>query len=83
MRIITRKKLDKKYLYLQHSLRKEGKVVTKEKYLGINIPSNINEIMAIFKKELNQDIYKKLRKIKENFQKEWKKIQESIKEKEL
>ncbi len=83
MRIITRKKGNKKYLYLQHSLRKGKKVITKEKYLGIKIPININEIISKFRREVQNDINKKLIMIKEHFQSEWKRIPESAKEREL
>ena len=83
MRIITRKKGNKKYFYAQHSLRKDKKVITKEKYLGTEIPVNINEIMSIFRKEVQKDVNKKLVLIKENFQSEWKRIPESAREKEL
>jgi len=83
MRIITRKKGNKKYFYLQHSLRKDKKVITKEKYLGIEVPSDLEEIKSLFRKEMQQDINKKLETIKKNFQSEWKKIPESAKEKEL
>src|SRR3989344_2654117 len=83
MRIITRKKGSKKYFYLQHSLRKDKKVITKEKYLGTEIPQNINDITSIFKREIQEDINKKLEKIKKNFQVEWKRIPESAREKQL
>lgn len=83
MRIITRKKGNKKYFYLQHSLRKGKKVITKEKYLGIEIPANTDEIMSMFKKEIQDDVNKKLEAIKRHFQSEWKRIPESAREKEL
>jgi len=83
MRIITRKKGNKKYFYLQHSLRKDKKVITKEKYIGTEVPSNINEITSVFKKEMQNDINKKLEAIKKNFQSEWKRIPESARDKEL
>ncbi len=83
MRIITRKKGNKKYFYLQHSLRKGKKIVTREKYLGAEIPSNIGEIISLFRKEMQRDINKKLEKIKEHFQSEWKRTPENVKEKEL
>ena len=44
MRVIKRKKGNKEYFYLQHSFRKEKKVVTKEAYLGKEIPKNIEKI---------------------------------------
>jgi Fic family protein len=83
MRIITRKKGNKSYFYLQHSFRKQGKVITKEKYLGINIPKNMVEIKEEFLKEANSDMRKKLEKIKKHFQEEWKRLPPSAKEKEL
>lgn len=83
MRIITRKKGNKKYFYLQHSLRKGDKVITKEKYLGTEIPVNVNEIINEFRRKLQNDINKKLLMIKEHFQSEWKRIPESAKGKEL
>jgi Fic family protein len=83
MRIITREKGRKKYFYLQHSLRKGQKVITKEKYLGAKIPINIDEITSVFKEEIQLDINKKFETIKKNFQEEWKRLPESAKEREL
>ena len=83
MRIITRKKGNKKYFYLQHSLRKGKKVITKEKYIGIEMPADINETISKFRKEVQDDVNKKLVMIREHFQSEWKRIPESVKEKEL
>jgi len=83
MRIIKRKKGAKEYLYLQHSFRKGKKVTTREKYLGQNVPENIGDIKKAFRKELKQDLDKKMELIKNNFQSEWKKIPESVKKKEL
>ncbi len=83
MRIIIRKKGNKKYFYLQHSLRKGGKVVTKEKYLGTEVPADIDGIISMFRKEIQKDVNKKLEAIKKNFQSEWRRIPESAKEKEL
>ncbi len=83
MRIITRKKGNKKYFYLQHSLRKDKKVITKEKYLGTEVPANIDEIISIFRKEMQNDINKKIEMIKKHFQAEWRRIPQSAKEKEL
>lgn len=82
MRIIKRKKGKEEYFYLQHSFRKGGKVITKEKYLGKKIPKNIEEIKEKLKKELQKGLYKKLESIKKNFQKEWEKLPKSVKEKE-
>jgi len=83
MRIVKRKKGNETFLYLQHSFRKDGKVVTKEKYLGKKIPKNVSEIRAELIEFEKKELYKKLREIKEDFQKEWKKIPKSAKEREL
>ena len=81
--IITKKKKGAKdYLYLRHSFRKNGKTITKEKYLGAKVPKNINEIIINFRKQLNEDLNKKLEKIRENFQKEWRRYPKSVKIKE-
>jgi len=82
MRIITKKKGNKGYYYLQHSLRKGEKVITKEKYIGLKIPKNIDEIKGEFSRELKKDLYKKLEQIKKNFQAEWKRLPKSMQEKE-
>jgi len=81
--IITKKKKGAKgYFYLRHSFRKNGKTITKEKYLGAKVPKNINEIILNFRKQLNEDLNKKLEKIRENFQKEWRRYPKSVKIKE-
>lgn len=83
MKIVTKKIGEKKYFYLKHSFRKEGKVLTKEIYLGLEIPKNIEEIKKNLMKKNKQDLNKKLELIKDNFQSEWKRIPESAREKEL
>jgi Fic family protein len=83
MRVLKRRKGKAEYFYLQHSFRKEGKVVTKEIYLGKRIPDNIEEIKAKIMLEAREALTEKLEKIKSDFQKEWKKYPESAKEKEL
>ncbi len=82
MRIITRKKGNKEYYYLQHSFRKGKRVITRERYIGLNIPKDIDELKGEFSRELKKDLYKKLEKIKVHFQEEWKKLPKSIQEKE-
>ena len=84
MRIIKRRRGSADYYYLQHSYRREGKVITKERYLGKEIPSNIEET----KKKLLHDtqenfMIEKLEKIRSDFQKEWKKYPESAKQREM
>ena len=83
MRIITRKKGNKEYFYLQHSYREGGKSITREKYLGKIIPDDIEVIKSKFKKECNRQLYQKLESIKSQFQQEWEKLPKSMKEKEL
>lgn len=83
--MIIRKKIrrGRKYYYLEHSIRNGRKITKKEKYLGTEIPKKINEIKKEFNEELKSNLYKKLEKIKNNFQAEWKRIPESAKEREL
>lgn len=82
MRIIKRKKGKVEYYYLQHSFRKGTKIVTKEVYLGKEIPKDIDKIKEKFKEQFQKELYKKLEKIRDNFQKEWKRLPESAKERE-
>ncbi len=83
MRIIQRRKGKQDYFYLQHSFRKKGKVVTKEKYLGQEIPKDIDEIKIAFKKQSQADLTIMLNSIKSNFKADWTKLPESAREKEL
>jgi Fic family protein len=83
MRIIKRKKGKQYYFYLQHSFRKKGKVITREKYLGQEIPKDINKIKIAFREQSKLDLIKMLNLIKKNFQADWIRLPESVKEKEL
>lgn len=83
MKVVTKKKGNQQYFYLKHSFRRGKKIITKEKYLGKCIPTNIKELIAEFKKEAQKDLNEKLESIKKNFQNEWKRIPESAKKKEL
>jgi Fic family protein len=82
MRVIKRKKGKEEYYYLQHSIRRGTKIVTKEIYLGKEIPKDIDKIKDKFKDRFQKELYKKLEKIKDNFQKEWKRLPESAKKRE-
>lgn len=76
--------LNNTYYYLQHTYRKNGNVHYEEKYLGKNIPKDIDTIKQQFLTELYQKIwYKKFEVIKENFQKDTKKTPPSIQNKKL
>jgi Fic family protein len=83
VRTIKRRKGKTEYFYLQHSFRKDGKVVTRELYLGKEIPKSINELKAKLMHEPHKALSEKLEKMRSNFQKEWKKAPQSAKEKDL
>ncbi|MEK6894199.1 MAG: Fic family protein [Nanoarchaeota archaeon] len=83
MKIVNKKKGDQKYFYLKHSFRNGEKVLTKEKYLGAEVPKDIEEIKNKFKEEIKSDLNKKLEIIRNNFQSEWERIPESAKKKEI
>lgn len=80
MRIIKRKKGNRSYYYLQHSFRVSGKVITREKYIGVVVPKELDKIKREFRKEIQPELYKRLELIKKNFQKNWGKLPASIKE---
>ncbi|MEM4221977.1 MAG: Fic family protein [archaeon] len=71
------------YYYLEHTLRKDGKIEKKEKYIGKNLPKDIQKL----KREFLSEIYKEkwyplFDKIKENFSKEIEKMPKFAIEKE-
>lgn len=70
------------YFVIQYSYKKDGKVKTKEKYLGKTISDNIENLKEEFLRQINGEyLFKKFDKIKENYQKNWKKFPLSVKEK--
>ncbi|MFH1053347.1 MAG: Fic family protein [Candidatus Woesearchaeota archaeon] len=72
------------FFYVSHSFRKQKKVVHREKYLGKRIPDNIEEVKENFiRKCLQEDVFKKLNTIKNNYSNEWEKLPESIKRKNV
>ncbi len=83
--MIIRKKIKGKreYYYLEHSIRKGKKIIKKEKYLGTEIPKDIDKIKEEFSRELKKNLYTKLEKIGKNFRGEWKKIPKSARQREL
>jgi Fic family protein len=83
MRVIKKRRGNEEYFYLQHSFRHGDKVKTKEVYLGKEIPKDIEKIKRDLLKEETEATNKRLEKIRENFQKEWQKYPESVKEREL
>src|SRR3989338_9322812 len=85
MRIFKRKKGHQEYYYIQHSLRKNGKVVTTERYIGKNLPTT-NQLRVLKTEMLHKKIKDEERvfeNIKSKFQKEWKRLPPFAKEKEL
>lgn len=85
MRILKRKQGNNEFYYLQYSFRKNGKVISREKYLGKIIPDEkeITKIKKELLKEINSELFKKFENIKINFQTEWKTLPKSAKEKAL
>ncbi len=83
MKIIKRKKGKGYYFYLKESIRVGKKVKTIEKYLGKEIPKNIEELKKNMLLDINKGLYSKLEIIRKNFQKEWKRVPDSVKENQL
>ncbi|MDD5133645.1 MAG: Fic family protein [Candidatus Nanoarchaeia archaeon] len=84
--MILKKKLigNQVYYYLEHSIRKDDKILKKEIYLGKQLPKNLDDI----KKKFIFDLYKEkwfdnFSIIKQNHSKEEKLMPKSAKEKEL
>jgi Fic family protein len=57
-----------------------GNVITREKYIGIVVPKELDKIKREFRKGIQPELYKRLELIKKNFQKNWGKLPASIKE---
>ena len=75
---------EKKYYYLEHSYRKNGKIHKKEKYLGTQIPKNINTLKENLLTEIYKEIwYNQFDQIKKNYNKNKQKMPQTIQEKEL
>ena len=82
MRIIKRSKGNRSYFYLQHSFRADGRVKTREKYLGRRIPRNIDAIKAELIRKARTGMFSGLAKIKANFQKAWRNLPPSARARE-
>lgn len=75
---------EKAYYYIEHSYRKNGQVLKKEKYLGTKIPKNIEKLKNDLLLEVYEELwFKKFDIIKEKFIKEKKKIPKYIEKKNL
>jgi Fic family protein len=71
------------YFYLEHNIRKNGRIEKREKYLGKKIPDDIEKIKSQFLSGIYQEKwYPVLDRIKEGFSREIKKMPEFAKEKE-
>lgn len=84
--VSIKKKKDKKgnlYYYLQQTVRKKGKVEYKEKYIGKKIPKNIDELKIKLFRESYKEAYDSIEFIKNNYNKEIKTMEKSIREKSL
>ena len=82
MRVISRKQGTKKYFYLQHSIRVGRKVITREKYLGAELPRSIESVKQSFLNELQSPLYDKFDKIRSHFQEEWTRLPKVVRDKE-
>ncbi|MBI5066262.1 Fic family protein [Candidatus Woesearchaeota archaeon] len=72
------------FFYLEHTLRVNGKIEKKEKYLGKKIPENLNNLKQEFFHDLfKEKWYSLLDRIKKNFSGEYDKIPETAKQKYL
>ncbi|MAG38673.1 hypothetical protein CMO90_01165, partial [Candidatus Woesearchaeota archaeon] len=84
MDIVERNIKGRKYYYLQHSYRLKGKIKVASKYLGFEIPKNIEQIKAELMESINKKKwYDDLDEIKKNFSKEFKSFPNSAKKKYL
>lgn len=80
MRIIERKGLRS----LQHSFRKGGSVLTRERYLGKSVPKDIERMKEEFMRACRKEaFYETFEKIRTGFQKEWRGYPPTIKKKVL
>jgi Fic family protein len=66
--------------YLKHSFKKNNKTITKEKYLGKEIPENFESIKKQLLLECRKEaFYENFDKIKNNFKNNWNKTPNSVK----
>jgi len=82
---LKKKIINKKtYYYIEHSYRKNGEILKKEKYIGTKIPKNIDKLKDDLLLEIYDELwYKKFDIIKDNYHKNLKKMPKSIQDKEL
>jgi Fic family protein len=79
-----RKRGTKIYYYLEHSIRKKDKVEKKWKFLGQDIPKDLEKRKLEFMRDIHQEKwYAVLDKIKKKYVQEHKTMPKTLKEKEL
>jgi Fic family protein len=79
-----RTKRNQTFFYLEHSIRVDDKVQKKEKYLGKNLPKNIDNVKQEFFHELFRERwFQSLDSIKKNFSKEWKALPKEAQKKSV
>lgn len=72
------------YYYLEHAIRKDGKIEKRERYLGKQLPKNIDDVKKEFLSQLYQERwYPLLDKIKQAHTKEIKRTPPSAREEEI
>ncbi|HEC89770.1 MAG TPA: Fic family protein [Thermoplasmatales archaeon] len=72
------------YYYLEHSYRKNSRVYKKERYIGSKLPKNIDKLKEKLLLELYEELwFKQFDEIKNNFDREKKKLPKSIEKKEI
>lgn len=72
------------YYYLEHSIKINGRVENKSRYIGTKLPKNIEKIKSDFLWGIySERWFKKFAEIKENYSKELKKMPKEVKEKFL
>lgn len=83
--VVIRKKIRGKriYFYLEHSIRRGKSILKRQQYLGTSIPKDIDKRIDEFNKGLELELVSKLQKIGYNFQEEWKKVPQSVREKQF
>lgn len=80
---IRKRKIGKKeYFYLEHTIKIDGKVKKKEKYLGKKVPKEIEKVKQNFFHEIfKEKWFKSLDRIKSNFSKDYSLMPKTAKKK--
>jgi Fic family protein len=82
MQIVKKQIKGEEYYYLEHSYRFNAKIEKVQKYLGKEIPENIDKIKEDLMTSINKKLwYVDLDKIKKSFSKEFKSLPETAKKK--